>query len=363
METELRYLDHVWYCGALSQEVGAKPIGRTICDLPIVLFRTEQGRVAALEDRCSHRQAPLSLGSVIGEEIQCSYHGFTFDCVGACVHVPHQEAIPKATRIRAYQAVERWGYIWLWFGPPEQATPETVPALPWTEDPNLRTVFFHFQVKANVQLMADNLLDVSHTDFLHRHSIGSQTGQKGQSDTPKVELQCRTEGERVHFVRRVHDTTLGPVAMKWAGTAKPVDRTNVLMWEAPNTIHSILEFKNAERCSTIHMEHIMVPETAETMHYFMNWTRDFGLDNIGYPTDQDVWTEQMAVVTGDDVPMVEAQQANLARFPAARDVAARQDQFIAAVHRALGQLYDSADKTLPPELQRLIGSPTKAAVS
>lgn len=350
----MRYLDDVWYCSALSTEIGSKPVGRMICDMPVVIFRTESGRVAALEDRCSHRQAPLSMGTVLGEDIQCSYHGFTFGCDGACVHVPHQEQIPRAAGIRAYPVVERWGYVWLWFGRPEDARPESVPELPWTADAKLRTVFFHFYVKANFQLMADNLLDVSHTDFLHRHSIGSQTGQKGQSETPKVSLDCRTEGDRVHFLRRVHSTSLGPIAAKWAGTTDPVDRTNFLMWQAPNTIHSVLEFRNAARCSTIHMEHIMTPETAETTHYFMNWTRDFGVDNIGYPTDEDVWDEQTAVVTGDDIPMVEAQQINLRRFPAIRDVAARQDRFIASVHRVLCELYANAGKPLPAELQRLI---------
>ena len=355
----MKYLEEVWYCSALSKEIGAKPVGRVICEKPVVIFRTETGPIAALEDRCAHRQAPLSLGNVIGDDIQCCYHGFTFDRSGICVHIPHQEKIPSGARVESYPVVERWGYVWLWFGNPERADSDKIPKLPWTEDANLRTVFFHFPVKANFQLMADNLLDVSHTDFLHRQSIGSQTGQKGQSDTPKVELECRIEGDRVHFVRRVQKTLLGPVATKWAGTAKPVNRTNFLMWEAPNTIHSVLEFKNDERSSTIHMEHIMTPETSETMHYFMNWTRDFGLDNVSYPTDHDVWKEQTAVVTEEDIPMVEAQQTNIKRFGSKRDISGRQDQFITSVHRVLRQLYDKAGNALPTELQRL--SPARAA--
>lgn len=349
----MKYLDDVWYCGALSREVGSKPLGRVICEKPIVIFRTESGRVVALEDRCAHRQAPLSLGDVLGEDIQCRYHGFIFNCSGICVHIPRQDTVPPAARVESYPVTERWGYIWVWFGPPERADSAKVPELPWTEDPALRTVFFHFPVKANFQLMADNLLDVSHTDFLHRASIGSQTDRREQSHTQKVDLECRVEGDRVHFKRRVRDTLLGPVATKWAGTSKPVDRTNHLLWEAPNTVHSVLQFKNDERCSSVHMEHIMTPETAETMHYFMNWTRDFGLDNVSYPTDEDVWKEQTAVVTGDDIPMVESQQINLRRFALVADVAARQDRFITSVHRVLRRLYTSNGKALPPELQRL----------
>lgn len=348
----MHYLDDVWYCAALASEISAKPLARTICEKPIVLFRGESGRVAALEDRCSHRQAPLSKGRVIGDEIQCVYHGFVFDCAGNCTHVPRQDSVPPSARIAHYPAVERWGYVWLWLGRPEAADPAKVPDLNWNANPKLRPVFFRWSVNANFQLMADNLLDVSHTDFLHADSIGSRVAAKGGAGEPKVELDCRIEGPRVHFMRRVHDTLLGPISAKWAGSEKPVNRTNYLMWEAPNTIHSVLEFKNAETHHTIHLDHIMTPETPATMHYFMNWTRDFGIENTGYPTDDDVWREQNTVIGGDDIPMVEAQQANLARFGAVKDVPARQDRFVEAVHRTLARLYREAGKPVPREIER-----------
>jgi vanillate O-demethylase monooxygenase subunit len=348
------YLKDVWYCAALSSEIAGKPFGRIICEKPMVLFRTGSGRIAALEDRCAHRQAPLSIGQVVGEEIQCVYHGFVFDCDGVCTHVPRQEQVPLNARIEAYPAVERWGYVWVWLGPAERADPSTVPHLPWNADNNRRAVFFHWNVNANFQLMADNLLDVSHTDFLHSNSIGSRIEPKGGADEPKVELESRVEGRNVYFTRRVRNTLLGPVSTKWAGSSKPVDRSNTMMWEPPNTIHSILEFKNAETHHTIHLDHIMTPETPDTMHYFMGWTRDFGVDNTGYPTDQDVFREQTMVVKGEDIPMVEAQQANLRRFGAVRDIPTRQDRFITAVHRVLAELHRESSDAVPAELQRLV---------
>ena len=156
----------------------------------------------------------------------------------------------------------------------------------------------------------------------------------------------------VYFTRRVRNTLLGPISTRWAGSTRPVDRSNTMMWEPPNTIHSILEFKNAETHHTIHLDHIMTPETAETMHYFMGWTRDFGLDNKSYPTDEDVFREQTMVVKGEDIPMVEAQQANLRRFGAVRDIPTRQDRFITAVHRVLAELYRESSDAIPVELQR-----------
>lgn len=89
------------------------------------------------------------------------------------------------------------------------------------------------------------------------------------------------------------------------------------------------------------------------MHYFMPRTRDFGLDNVSYPTDDDVRQEQTLVVCGDDIPMVEAQQRNIARFGALTDVPSRQDRFVVTVHRRLAALYAENGRPVPPELQRL----------
>jgi phenylpropionate dioxygenase-like ring-hydroxylating dioxygenase large terminal subunit len=347
----MNYLENVWYCVALGRDVTETPLRRVICEQPVVLDRTASGTIAALEDRCGHRQAPLSRGRVLGDEIQCMYHGYMFGTDGTCVHVPHQDAAPRTASVRSFATAERWGYVWLWRGEPAAADPATVPALPWTQDAGRRSVYFHFRAKANFQLMADNLLDVSHTDFLHRASIGSQSGMK--TDAPKVDVTCTIDAGRVFCVRRLAGAYLGPVATKWAGSTLPVTRTNTQMWEAPNTIHSVLEFVNEETHRTIHMEHIMTPETATTCHYFMNWTRDFGVENAGYPTDDDVFAEQNSVVTTEDIPMVEAQQENLAAFGPVHDAPAKQDVFIINVHRVLAESYRRAGHVLPPELQRV----------
>ena len=80
----------------------------TILDQPVVLFRKEDGRIAALQDRCAHRAAPLSSGVVLGDEIQCGYHGFRYDSSGRCTWIPGQDFVPTKARVRAYPVVERW---------------------------------------------------------------------------------------------------------------------------------------------------------------------------------------------------------------------------------------------------------------
>jgi len=115
------FLNNYWYCAALPHEVGTKPLRRVICNEPVVLYRDIQGNPVALEDRCSHRQAPLSTGDVRGNNIQCVYHGFVFDDAGKCVHIPHQGNIPSRAHIRAYPAEEKWGFVWIWRGDAKKA--------------------------------------------------------------------------------------------------------------------------------------------------------------------------------------------------------------------------------------------------
>src|SRR5262245_38697498 len=105
-----------WYLAAWSHEIGRGPFARRIANEPIVFWRTEAGAPVAFEDRCPHRLAPPSLRKLIGDTLQCRYHGVTFDATGACVRIPAGDAIPPGAHVKSYQLVERWGAIWLWLG-------------------------------------------------------------------------------------------------------------------------------------------------------------------------------------------------------------------------------------------------------
>ena len=101
-------LRNAWYIGAWADEIGGEqPLARRICDEPIVLFRDGAGRVGALADRCCHRAAPLSMGTVVEEGIQCGYHGLVIDGSGRCVRIPGQKQIPADARVRSYPAIEK----------------------------------------------------------------------------------------------------------------------------------------------------------------------------------------------------------------------------------------------------------------
>jgi phenylpropionate dioxygenase-like ring-hydroxylating dioxygenase large terminal subunit len=103
-----------WYVAAWADEIAPSgKLGRTFLGEPVLLYRVESGSISALEDRCCHRGLPLSHGCVRGEQIQCGYHGLTFDARGICVNVPGQERIPPAARVKRYEAVEQDKLIWI----------------------------------------------------------------------------------------------------------------------------------------------------------------------------------------------------------------------------------------------------------
>jgi nitrite reductase/ring-hydroxylating ferredoxin subunit len=162
-----------WYVIAFSHEVERdRPFARKCMDEPILLFRDSEGRAAALYDRCPHRGAPLSQGRVLGDAVECLYHGFQFDRTGRCVRIPAQDHIPQAACTRSYPVIERMQFVWIWMGDPARADPDLVPDYSqmgcngsdgaWQFEP-----YFMMEIKANYSLLFENLLDTSHISYLH----------------------------------------------------------------------------------------------------------------------------------------------------------------------------------------------------
>ena len=97
------------------------------------------GEAVALADRCPHRFAPLSFGRVVGDQIQCGYHGLCFDRDGACVRVPGQDSVPARARVKIYPLVERHTFAWIWMGDAALADPaRSRISIGWTTRPGRR---------------------------------------------------------------------------------------------------------------------------------------------------------------------------------------------------------------------------------
>src|SRR4051812_4892436 len=126
---------NAWYVAATPDEIDVKPLGRTVCNEKIVFWRPRAGEVAANEDFCPHRGAPLSLGTVCEGALVCGYHGLAMGCDGKTVSMPMQrvQGFPK---IRTYPVVEKYGFIWVWPGDAALADPAKIHALEWADSPD-----------------------------------------------------------------------------------------------------------------------------------------------------------------------------------------------------------------------------------
>jgi len=106
------FLRNTWYVGAWADELAPGTLlGRTILGEPVLFYRSAAGEPGALEDRCCHRGLPLHHGQVIGENVQCGYHGLVYDKTGACIKVPGQERIPRGAKGKSYPVVEQDGIV------------------------------------------------------------------------------------------------------------------------------------------------------------------------------------------------------------------------------------------------------------
>ncbi|MGN6082162.1 Rieske 2Fe-2S domain-containing protein [Trinickia sp.] len=192
--------DH-WYPLAWSHELKrGKTLGVRFAGDPIVLARTQSGKIFALEDRCAHRQVPLHAGVVDGESIRCGYHGWTYDCTGKCVDVPYlgKERLPNG--VRAYPCREMYGLIFVFPGDAALAEERALPALPSAEDKAYKTRRFGREVKCHYSFMHENLMDMNH-QFLHRRQMGQMRarslGRRRGDDWVEVDYTfARMEGKQ-----------------------------------------------------------------------------------------------------------------------------------------------------------------------
>ena len=137
-----------WYPLARSRDVKpGKAVARTFAGEPIAIVRADSGNVFALEDRCAHRQVPLSKGSVCGDQVHCSYHGWVYDPTGRCVSIPYvgkSERMPRG--VRSYPCREEYGLIFVFPGDAARATDAVFPDVPSWHDPKYKTRYLDRQV-------------------------------------------------------------------------------------------------------------------------------------------------------------------------------------------------------------------------
>lgn len=162
-------LNH-WYVVARSHEVKTQPLGVTLWNQPIVLFRDRAGKIQALEDRCPHRQVKLSHGLVKDDLLECTYHGWCFNARGECAEVPYlaeNQQLPSCT-IQSYPVQEQDGFIWLFPGEPTLAENKTPLGVPEWEHLNYIATVSLIDCQAHYSFLIENLMDMYH-GHLHQN--------------------------------------------------------------------------------------------------------------------------------------------------------------------------------------------------
>jgi phenylpropionate dioxygenase-like ring-hydroxylating dioxygenase large terminal subunit len=161
-----------WYPLAWSHELKTgKVIAARFAGQPIVLARNAAGEAFALEDRCAHRQVPLSCGLVEGNAIRCGYHGWRYDRSGQCTDVPYLNKERMPNGVRAYPCREAGGMVMVFPGDPALADTVPLPKLGSVDDPTYKTRSFGQVVGCHYTFMHENLMDMNH-QFLHRAQMG-----------------------------------------------------------------------------------------------------------------------------------------------------------------------------------------------
>jgi phenylpropionate dioxygenase-like ring-hydroxylating dioxygenase large terminal subunit len=164
-----------WYVIAESRELPrGRPIRLQRFGRPLVLWRTSQGAIGCLDDRCTHRGASLSLGTLKGDCVACPFHGFEFDARGSCTRLPvlgPEGVIPKALDTRAFVVREQDDWLWLWWGEPRDELPK-IPRFEHLHTGRHRWHTIAREWDASFVRVIENQLDPFHLPFVHKRTIG-----------------------------------------------------------------------------------------------------------------------------------------------------------------------------------------------
>jgi phenylpropionate dioxygenase-like ring-hydroxylating dioxygenase large terminal subunit len=326
MSTERKFVENIWYAAAWEWEVAEADykLARTICEVPLVFFKTESGSYAALDNRCCHRSAPLSLGRIEGECLRCMYHGMLFNTDGKVVQIPGQAHIAETMRVRSYPLESRGGMLWIWMGDPTLADPALIHDFAPLSQPDQwrgfdKESYLHYD--ANWLLIVDNLSDFSHVAFVHTTTLG---GSEEYAYETKIEnLEQLDNGYRTE---RWHRNSMPPPfhckVIPAAEHEMKLDRCNRMAMYLPgiflmdtifepvdeagkpaNDGRPVREYRNCQ---------LMTPETYNSTHFFWNYLHCDQLDNDAIsPSLKDSLMEGFM----EDKVFIEAQQKLLEDSP------------------------------------------------
>ena len=337
------WLRNCWYVIAWEHEVPAAGspglFTRTVLNEPILVLRTEAGQLAALEDRCCHRLAPLSKGRREGDCVRCGYHGLKFDLQGKCVEAPGMPTVPDKARVRTYPIVSHNKWVFVWMGDPERADTKLLPDNfscdhpEWTNQPG----YMHYDTP--YLLICDNLMDFSHLSYVHEKTLGG-TPAIAQA-IPVIEKIDGPGQQGIKVTRNVPDVPAPPYYRKMRSFDSNVDRWFIYEFQLPGTLlmHSggrpvtdaQGDLSNAVR---LHSCQTLTPETETSTHYFFQQSHPAGQGDSALT---DGIFASLIAAFNEDRDMIGAQYRNILRNPEAPMLPLAIDSALVQFRRLLTQ--------------------------
>lgn len=286
------FIENTWYAAAWESEVAEHDncMARTICETPLVIYKTADQGYAALDDRCCHRAAPLSIGRVEGNDLRCMYHGLLYNPDGKVIQIPGQEHIPLSMQVRSYPLCLKGGMLWIWMGDPALANEDAIYDFAPLSQPErwrgfAKKAYLHYD--ANWLLIVDNLSDFSHVAFVHTTTLGGsedyayntipenlvklddgfsmERWDRGSKAAP-FHAKVIPADERDNILDRCNKT-----AMHIPGIFLMETLFAPAGWDVKKDDRSVCrEYRNCQ---------FMTPETRNTTHFFWDYLHGFDLDN------------------------------------------------------------------------------------
>ena len=260
-------LKNYWYAVALSDDVSLTPIAIKLLGEEFVIWREPDGGLIAAEEKCPHRQAPLSHGIIENGCLVCPYHGWSFGKSGKCTNIPSSAEgvpIPKRAHLKTFDLIEKYGLIWLCIGKPISPLFELKEEL----DPAFRRINTEVQKwQVAATRMVDNFLDITHFPYVHLGTFGAGQDTK----VPNITLEYLDD---YFFGYRYEVLAANPEeARNTSGSdAESVERSMTSGFNLPLTVRSTIAYKSG-------LEHIILLLSTpidETSSYFtfVVWRND-----------------------------------------------------------------------------------------
>ncbi len=291
---------NAWYVAGFSEEIAVgQMVARRILDCHLLLLRHSDGAISALVDRCPHRFAPLSRGDFDGQTVTCRYHGLGFGRDGACTHNPHGST--AGLRVQSWPIREQDGLLWVW--PGEAARSESVMPPRYMLDESVAYVRHgYIHGNADYRLMVDNILDLSHVEFLHP--------ALGTPEIRKAAVEVTEESNAMRVSRAMKQEVLGDgLAYVYGTGGQPVNRTMTVDWSAPSNLVLTVDIERQAGRTGSQSLHLCTPETGNSTHYFYTASM---LRKDATPDQFDAFAGALArVFMTEDKPMIDAQQERI----------------------------------------------------